>query len=113
MSDIYNINLVAGNTLLLSVTASDSNGNPINLSGYSARGHVKYNYGDTGILLDLNPQIHSSYTSGLVNISGAATQTALLPVGKFPYNLEIESTGGYVTKFLRGYISVDPETTIE
>lgn len=111
MSNTYNISATQGSTLLLTVTANDSSNAYINLSGYSARGYVKYSYGNTGILLNLNPAIHNSYVSGIVTISGSANDMANLPVGKFPYDLEIESSAGYVTKFLNGYLTVEPEVT--
>lgn len=111
MSNTYNISAIQGNTLLLNVTANDSAGNPINLSGYSVRGYVKYNYSNTGILLNLNPTI-TSYVGGSVNISGNASDISNMPVGIFVYDLEAYNSGEYVTKFLKGYFSVDPEATI-
>lgn len=107
----YDIDIIAGNTLLLQLTANGSDGLPINLSGYGARGYIRYSYGSTGVLFDLNPQIHPSYASGLVSISGNATDTANLIVGRVPYDLEIFNSGGYVTKFLRGYANISPEVT--
>jgi hypothetical protein len=112
MSSTYNITATQGNTLMLTVTANDSNGVPINLSGYSARGYIKNSYSNNEILFDMQPQIDPSYVNGIVNISGHATGMAAMPVGVFPYDLEIESSGGYVTKFLCGYINIFPECTI-
>ena len=111
MSSKYNISAIQGNTLLLSLTAKDSNGTPINLTGYSARGYVKYQYSDTGRILNLNPLIHQSFTSGIVNISGNSSEIALMPVGEFVYDLEVYDSGNYVTKFLNGKFIVDPEVT--
>ena len=110
MSSKYNISAIQGNTLLLSLTANDSNNLPINLSGYSVRGYVRYSYGSSGILYNLNPTI-TNEISGLISISGNATGLAALPVGNFPYDLEAQSSGGYVTKFLMGSFEVLPEAT--
>ena len=110
MAETYNISITQGTTLSINLTANDSNGSAINLSGYGVRGYVRYSYGSSGILYDLNPQI-SNAVSGIINISGNATGTAVLPVGKFPYDLEAYSSDGYVTKFLRGYCEIDAETT--
>jgi len=107
----YNISAIQGNTLLLNLTANSSDGTPINLSGYLVRGRVKYKYSDTGHLLNLNPTI-TSYVNGNVNLSGNASEISAMPVGVFVYDLEAaEVSGEYVTKFLRGYFSVLPETT--
>jgi hypothetical protein len=111
MADTYNITAIQGNTLLLNLTANDSAGSPINLSGYSARGYVKYKYSDTGILLNLNPAIDPAYVNGVVSISGNASDLSAMPVGVFVYDLEVFNSGDYVTKFLRGYFNVSPEVT--
>jgi hypothetical protein len=109
MSSRYDIEAIQGNTLLLSVIARDSNSNIIDLNGYGVRGYVKYQYSDTGKLLDLNPQI-TMPSSGIINISGDANAISSLPVGKLVYDLEVYN-GNYVTKFLNGYFSVAPEVT--
>lgn len=111
MATTYDISAIQGNTLLLTLTADDINGNPINLSGYSTRGYVKYRYSDTGYLLDLNPTVISPAISGMVSISGSANNLANMPVGTFVYDLEAYA-GDYVTKFLRGYFKVYPEATV-
>ena len=111
MATTYDISATQGNTLLLNLTANDSAGTPINLSGYSARGYVKSQYSNSGILFNLNPTIATSYVNGIVNISGNAEEIAALPVGSFPYDLEVFNSGGYVTKFLRGNFNILPQTT--
>lgn len=111
MSDRYNISAIQGSTLLLNLNIKDSNGSYINLSGYTARGYVRGKYSNTGILLDLQPQIHPSYVSGLVTLSGAQTGMAAMPVGQFPYEVEISGSNDYVYKAIRGYFSCDPEAT--
>ena len=111
MSQTYNMQILQGDSFSLRVNASDSNGNYINLSGFGARGSIKYNYSNTGILLNLNPTIDNSYVSGIVNIYLSGSQTELLPVGVFPYDMEITGDSGYVNKFIHGYVAVGPEIT--
>lgn len=110
MSSSYNISAIQGNTLLLNVTANDSAGSPLNLSGYSVRGNVKYKYSSTGSLLNLNPSI-TSPANGSISISGNAADISAMPVGTFVYDLEAYNSGEYVTKFLIGYFYVSPEVT--
>lgn len=111
MSDRVNISAIQGSTLLLNLNIKDSNGAYINLSGYNCRSYIRSKFSSTGILLDLQPQIHSSMISGLVTISGAQTGMAALPVGMFPWDIEISGNNDYVYKACRGYISIDPEAT--
>jgi hypothetical protein len=111
MSSTYNISAVQGSTLLLSLTANDSNGSPIDLNGYSARGYVKYRYSDTGSLLDLSPVVTPPYGSGIITLSGNSVALANMPVGTFVYDLEVYA-GDYVVKFLKGYFYLFPESTV-
>lgn len=111
MSDTYNISAIQGSTLLLNINIRDSSNNYLNLNGYTARGYVRASYSSTGILLDLQPQIHPSYISGLITLSGTQTGMANMPVGVFPYDIELSGANDYVFKPIRGYVSVEPETT--
>jgi hypothetical protein len=111
MSDRYNISAVQGSTLLLNVNIRDSANNYINLNGYTARGSVRYSYVSTGILLNLNPQIHPSFVSGLVTLSGTQSSMSSLPVGQFVYDIECSGANDYVFKPVKGYFLVEPEAT--
>lgn len=116
MSNTYDIELVIGSSTILQVNATNSDGSYINLSGYQARGQVRYSYSSDTILLNLNPTIATSYVSGIVNLNITGSFTTGLKPGVFPYDLEIYSTGSngvetYTTKFLRGYCYCYPEVS--
>ncbi len=105
----YNFNFYQGETFNAQLTARDSSNNTLNLSGYNARGYVRYNHSASGILYDLQPVITGAAT-GLLSVIAPATGTAVLPVGKFYYDIEVyDSTS--VTKLLNGYVIVNPEYT--
>jgi hypothetical protein len=109
----YNIDIFQGSTYSTRITARDENSNYINLSGYSSRAYVKCNYGATGTVAQFSCLVHPSYVSGIIDISLTAAQTATLPVTQAVYDLEIFNTGETdVTKLLRGYVNIYPETTI-
>jgi hypothetical protein len=110
-TDRYNISAIQGSTLLLNLNIKDSNENYLNLNGYTARGYVRGNFSNTGILLDLQPQVHPSFVSGLITLSGTQTGMANMPVGVFPYDIELSGVNDYVFKPIRGYISIEPEST--
>jgi hypothetical protein len=110
MATTYNLEIIKGSTFSARVTATNSDGSYIDLTSFNARGYIRYSYGSTGILLDMQPTVDTSYISGIVNLVIPSTGTATLPVGVFPQDIEIYS-GDYVVKFLRGYASVLPEST--
>lgn len=109
MANVYDITVEQGSSFNLALTAKDSNGTPLNLYGYAARGAIKYGYGSTNYLLNLNPSVDSSYVSGLINISLTAAQTSSLPVTKAVYDIEVYASNGYTFKAIRGYVDVIPE----
>jgi hypothetical protein len=111
MANVYDISVEQGSSFNLTLTAKDSTGTPLNLSGYNARGGIKYGYGSTGYLLSLSPTINPSYVSGLINISLTSTQTSLLPVTKAVYDIEVYAANDYTFKAIRGYVDVVPEVT--
>ncbi len=106
--DIYNITGIQGSTLLLNLTLTNSDGSYVNLSGYGVRGAAKVYYNSTGYLLNLNPTIISQ-VSGVISISGNSYDMANVPVGMYPYDIEIFNSGDYVFKGLRGLLYINPE----
>lgn len=122
MATSYNINLIQGDHLQLTLAVKDTQNNPINLSGYDVRGVVKYSYGYTGnsgILLNLNPKINSGnygdgYVSGLININVSSYETSYIPAGIFVYDIERFPKNiptGNSIKLIRGKFIVSPEVT--
>jgi len=110
MATSYDISIEQGSTLNLKFNALDSFGNYLNLSGYQARGKMKYNYGSSGYLLDLSPQIDTGYSSGLINVSVSASITSGLPVTKGVYDIEVYNSGSTI-RVSKGYAEVSPEVT--
>ena len=110
MANVYDISIEQGSSFNLTLTAKDSNGNLLNLNGYNARGSIKYSYGSTGYLINLNPVI-TNPTSGLITISVPASGTSSLPVTKAVYDIEVYNLSDYTFKAVRGYVNIIPEVT--
>ncbi len=117
MASAYNISINQGESLDLLFKLKDSNGVALDLSGYSARGKVKYSYGSSGTLLDLNPTIvtglnNSALVSGHVTISISATGSASLPVTEAVYDVERFTLNDVIVhKVLNGKFIINPEVT--
>ncbi len=111
MATTYNISAIQGSTLLLNITCRDSAGNFIDFTNYNVRGFVKDKFSSTGVLLNLNPQIHPSFISGLITISGKADDIARVNVGIYPYDIEASGLNNYVFKPLKGYFYCEPQST--
>ena len=117
MSDKYDLQLIVGSNTSIQLNATDSAGNYLNLSGYLARGQIRYGYGSPDVMFNLTPYVyvHPSYTSGIVIVNITGSTTTGLKIGVFPYDLEVVFSGNgveqYVSKFLRGYCYIEPEVT--
>ena len=107
----FDINIQQGTTFNLTFIASDCSGNLFNFSGYSARGKVKYAYGYTGVMLDLQPQIDPSLISGIITISIPQEMTSGLPVTKGVFDVEAFNSGDYCFKIAGGYANIFPEVS--
>ena len=121
MATVYNFSATQGSQLSVRLKVQDASGDAINLSGYGARGVVKYRYSSTNYLVDLDPTIvsgvtGSAYQSGLMDVYLSGSQTSSLPIGDFVYDIEKYPTGasnaeGAVDKILAGSFLVYPQVT--
>lgn len=108
----YDISLTQGEDYALTATLKNSDGTNMSLSGYYVRGKAKYYYGDTGVVVDLAPQIYSE-ESGIITVGLLPSQTSSLPIGLLVYDIERYTSGdASVAKVLNGKITVHPEVTI-
>jgi len=106
------ITVKQGDTYSLRIYAKDCLGTALDLTNYSARGQVRERYSSTGILLTLNPTVHASYVSGIVDLSIPSSGTAALPISQFVWDIEVYTTNDAVVyKVANGYLNVLPETT--
>jgi len=121
MATVYNFSATQGSQLSVRLNIKDASGDAINLSGYAARGVVKYRYSSTNYLVDLDPTIvsgitGSAYQSGLMDVYLSGSTTSGMPVGDFVYDIEKYPSGasnmeGAVDKILAGSFLVYPQVT--
>jgi hypothetical protein len=90
-----------------------TNGTAVNLTGYSARMQVRETYDSSLPVLSLTSGtgITLGGTAGSIILEATATTTAGVPSGQYVYDLELVTSGGYVTRLLEGNFTVDPEVT--
>lgn len=110
----YNLYMEQGATFALSITWKDSSGTPINLTSYTARMQVRRTKQSPTIIVE------ASTTDGRIVLGGAlgtitvtipATVTDDLDFGCGVYDLEVESSGGQVTRLIEGGVSLSKEVT--
>jgi len=102
-----------GATFLLALLWTDSNDDPIDLTGYTARMHVRHVPNASTFVVELtteNGRITLGGTAGTIGLSIDAEATAELSPGEFVYDLEMVD-GDNVTRLLEGACLIHAEVT--
>jgi hypothetical protein len=110
---IYNATIDQGATWSVTVTYTDSNGAPINLTGYTAAMQVRQQYNSTDAELTLTSPsggIVITPLTGIIVITMTATQTAALEEGFYVYDVEL-TLGTFKDRMMQGQLTVAPEVT--
>jgi len=120
----YTFIIEQGATTDFQVDWTDTDGAPVDLTHYSARMHMRSDYGGT-LLCALTSTLHgdgtglnlsgsnSSYppTSGSIGIFISAATSSLFTFSEAKYDLEMVS-GSHVTRLLQGKVKLSKEVTI-
>jgi len=88
----------------------------VNLTGYTARLKARStvesrNVPSVELTSAAGGDIALGGAAGTITISLTATETAALNPGKYTYDLELQSSGGVVTRLLKGNLTVVAEVT--
>ena len=97
------INAYSGATLSLSFTAKDEDGDPVDLTGYTARAEVRPTISSSTITLNLSPTIPTP-ANGIISISIADEVTALIEPGAYVWGLVLVTPVGGVIPIESGPI---------
>lgn len=106
--DLY---IEKGATFSLNLTKKDTDGDPIDLTGYTARFKAAQGYNVLPIILDLtteNGGITLGGTAGTIAITASATATAAINLSELVYDLEL-TLSGVVQRLLQGKIIISPQ----
>lgn len=111
----YNFIIEQGARFLRTIAWRDTAGNPVPLTGYSARMMLRRCYGDPEPLLSLTTFMQEGLsinnTDGTITIDVPAEQTAKLDFLLAKYDLEIVDPAGHVTRLLEGNVTLSREAT--
>lgn len=92
----------------------DSDGNPIDLTNYTARMQIRRNHESDVVLLSLtteNSRIELGGSLGTINLIITAADTKDLNFSEAVYDLELIDGNGKVTRLLQGAVTLSPEVT--
>ena len=120
----YSFTIEQGATTNINVVWKDSNGDYVNLTGYSARMDIRPSVGSSETYLELTSTLDGDgtglnlngsdgvtpLTSGSIGIYISAAKTATLDFNEAVYDLELEKSGE-VTRLIQGRIQLSKEVT--
>lgn len=108
MAQIQNIYIDQGTTFSLSIVVNDQNGDPKDLSEYTAAAQMRKSY-YTNTSINFTAHI-SLPEDGEVTVSLTATQTSAIKAGRYVYDIEITGEGETL-RVLEGIVIINPEVT--
>ena len=111
MAGILNLTIDQGTTYTNDITVYQADGvTAMNLTGFTVASQIRKNYTSTSYHT-FTTTLSSPYTSGRINMSLTATQTAAIKAGWYYYDVEITNSAGTVTRVMEGKIHFKPNVT--
>lgn len=108
MATKANIYIDQGSTFSTTVTITGTDGDPIDLTGYTGAGQMRKSYTSSTAY---NFTIAVGNTSGVITLSMTANATANIAGGRYLYDVELTSNTGLISRVLEGIATVNPNIT--
>lgn len=109
MAIIANLYIDQGTDFSVTVDVTDTAGDILELSGYTAAAQIRKTYSSSSVSATFSTSI--AEIAGQVTISLTDTQTTALESGRYVYDLNITSAAGVVTRVIEGQAIVTPGVT--
>ena len=111
---IYNFSIDQGSVFSLNMVYEDPDGNPINLSGQTARMQIRRKY-DSPDPADLtlttsNGGIAITGATGNILVTITDEQSSTLDAGFYVYDLELDNAGT-ISRLVQGQVTVNAQVT--
>lgn len=110
----HDFTIEKGTTFTRVLTWKDENSSAYDLTGYTARMHVRETVNESDTIVELtteNSRISLGGVAGTITLTITAADTAALTEDSGVYDLELVSSGGEVTRLLEGNVSIPDEVT--
>ena len=109
MAATANLVIEQGTSFSSGITVKGSDGNPFDLTGYTATANMAKGYASTNTRQALTVEFNTDRTTGVVNLSLTAAQTTALDApARYVYDCDITASGWTVTRVIEGLITVKP-----
>lgn len=109
MATVANIFIDQGSEYSNIITVSASNGQPLNLTGYSIASQLRKSY-TSSTAYNFTTEIYEA-TNGKVRMRLTSSASEQIPPGRYLYDLEVASPSGNKTRVVEGIATVTPQIT--
>lgn len=109
MATVSNLFVDAGANYSNIITVAATNGQPLNLTGYSVASQMRKSY-QSSQAFNFTASIYDAAT-GKVRLQLTPTQSEAIPAGRWLYDVEITSPSGNKTRVVEGIVTVNPQIT--
>lgn len=109
MGTVNNLYIDQGATFSATVQVFDDNGDPYNLSGYTANAQIRKNYATNTVAATFTSSVLEA-ANGTISLSLPASTTGNLKYGRYVYDVEI-AAGNVVYRPIEGIVTVYPQVT--
>lgn len=108
MATKANIIVDQGTTFSTSISLTDDDDNPVNLTGFIGRSKMKKHYTSSN---SQSFTVSLSGSTGIITLSLSDSQTANIIPGRYVYDVELISPTNVVSRIIEGIVTVTPEVT--
>ncbi len=109
MATVSNLFVDAGTDYSTIITVAATNGQPLNLTGYSVASQMRKSYSSSTVY-NFTSSLYDA-ANGKVRLQLNNTQSSAIPAGRWLYDVEITSPSGTKTRVIEGIVTVTPEIT--
>jgi hypothetical protein len=109
MATISNLYIDAGSTYSNIITVTSSNGQPLDLTGYSVASQLRKSYQSSQAFTFTSSIFNAA--QGKIRLQLTDLQSQAIPAGRWLYDVEITSASGSKTRVVEGIATVNPQIT--
>lgn len=108
MATKANLVIDQGATFSTTITLTDNNGDPIDLTLYTGAAQMRKHYTSSSAT---SFTVTLGGTNGTIALSLTANATANVSAGRYLYDVELTDTSGDVSRVFEGIVTVNPNIT--
>ena len=109
MATISNLYVDAGATYSNIITVTASNGQALDLTGYTVASQMRKSYSSSTVYAFTTSVYDAG--SGKIRLQLTASGSEAIPAGRWLYDVEITSPSGTKTRVVEGIVTVNPQIT--